>query len=78
MKKPKIDNSGQKAALAAQAAAQTAANNLQKNFATNLQNENLATIVPGGTAADVDAGATGSQRKRRQGTGLSSQLGIAV
>lgn len=78
MKSPKVDNSGQEAALAAQAKAQEAANNLSKNFSTNLQNENLATVVPGGSAAAADAAGIGSQRKRKMGTGLSSQLGIDV
>lgn len=52
-----------------------AANNLQQNFSADLTNDNLATVVAGGSAADISPGST---RKRRNATGgLSSQLGIS-
>lgn len=76
MKRPKIDTSGTEQAQAAVAAAQTAANNLQQNFAADLTNDNLSQVVAGGSAAE--AGAVPGSRKRRPGAGgLSSQLGIS-
>ena len=76
MKTPKIDTSGQEAANRAIAEAQAAANNLQKNFQTDLKTENLAEVTPGAAAdATVDQ-STG--RRRKQTTGLSSTLGINV
>lgn len=76
MKSPKIDTSGQAAANRAIAEAQAAANNLQKNFQTDLKTENLAAVTPGAAAdATVDQ-STG--RRRKQITGLSSTLGINV
>ena len=78
MKTPKIDNSGTERAQRAIAEAQAAANNLQKNFQTDLKTENL-TQVTQGTGAGAEAGVTDEapKRKRRSG-GLSSQLGIDV
>ena len=76
MKTPKIDNSGTERAQRAIAEAQAAANNLQKNFQTDLKTENLTQVTPG---AGAEAGVTDEapKRKRRSG-GLSSQLGINV
>ena len=76
MKTPKIDNSGTERAQRAVAEAQAAANNLQKNFQTDLKTENLTQVTPG---AGAEAGVTDEapKRKRRSG-GLSSQLGINV
>ena len=76
MKKPKIDTSGTERAQRAIAEAQAAANNLQKNFQTDLTTENLTQVTPG---AGAEAGVTDEapRRKRRSG-GLSSQLGINV
>lgn len=72
-KTPKIkrDYAAERAATEAQAAA----NNMAQNFRADLKTENLANIIPGGTAEDVTA--TQPLRKRRvQGSSLSSQLGI--
>ena len=76
MKKPKIDTSGTEKAQRAIAESQDAANNLQKNFQTDLSTENLAQVVAGGgaEAATPDS----PPKRRRQGGGLSSQLGIDV
>lgn len=76
MKTQKVDTSGTEAANRAVAAAQQASANLQKNFAADLQTENLTQVVAGGTATAADTSST-SGRRRRSGSGsLSSQLGI--
>ena len=75
MKSPKVDNSGAEAAAKAQAEAQAVANNLQKNFATDLKNENLTQVAAGGDAAVATQ--TETIRRKKIGGGLSSQLGIA-
>ena len=76
MKTPKIDTSGTERAQRATAEAQAAANNLQKNFQTDLNTENMTQVVAGGGA---EAAIPESQpKRRRQGGGLSSQLGINV
>lgn len=75
MKKPKVDNSAAVKAANAQAAAQEAANNLQKNFAADLTVDNAAQIVAGGTADEtLDTLSTG--KKKRGTASVSSQLGI--
>ena len=76
MKTPKIDTSGTERAQRAIAEAQTAANNLQKNFQTDLKTEDMTQVVAGG-GAEV-AGDESSPKRRRKGSGLSSQLGIDV
>lgn len=76
MKSPKIDTSGVERAQRAIAEAQAAANNLQKNFQTDLRNENLTQVTPG-AGADAAVPEAGPKRRRR-GSGLSSQLGIDV
>lgn len=76
MKTPKIDTKGTARAQQAIAEAQAAANNLQKNFQTDLKTENLAQVAPG-AGADAVVPEAGPKR-RRQGSGLSSQLGINV
>ena len=62
----------QKQAAAAIAQAQEQAANIQRNFAQDLQLENIAQIVPGQeqttTVSDV--------KKRRRPIGLASQLGL--
>lgn len=78
MKSPKIDTSGQAAAARAAAEAQAAANNLQKNFATDLKTENLGQVIAGGGAEAAAADVTTGLRRKRQSTALSSQLGINV
>ncbi len=79
MKTPKVqvDTSGTEAANAAVAKAQEAANNLQKNFAADLKTQNIASVVAG-DAVDAVVPDQASGRKKRQGTGLASQLGINV
>ena len=76
MKTPKIDTSGTERAQRAIAEAQAAANNLQKNFQTDLKTENLTQVTPG-TGAEAVGTDEAPKRKRRSG-GLSSQLGINV
>lgn len=88
MKGPKIntdDGGAAAAAAAAQAAAakaaaeaQAAATNLQKNFAADLKTENLGQVVAGGGAEAASEGAPSTLRRKKQGTALSSQLGINV
>lgn len=76
MKAPKIDTSGTERAQRAIAEAQAAANNLQKNFQTDLRTENMTNVAPG---ASADAASTDETPKRkRTRSGLSSQLGIDV
>ena len=63
----------QKQAAAAIAQAQERAANIQRNFAQDLQLENIAQVVPGqeqtATVSDV-------KKRRRPQVGLASQLGI--
>ena len=77
MKTPKVDTSGTERAQQAIADAQNAASNLQKNYKADLTTENLTQIAPGGGAADVGAMSPDTSRRRRQGSGLASQLGIS-
>ena len=77
MKSPKIDNSGTARAQQAVAEAQAASNNLQKNFQTDLKNENMTQVVAGDGYAEL-SNPESSPKRRRQGGGLSSQLGINV
>ena len=76
MKSPKIDTSGTERAQRAIAESQAAANNLQKNFQTDLQTENMTQVVAGGGAEAAIP--ESSPKRRRQGGGLASQLGINV
>lgn len=78
MKSPKVDTSGQKAAAQAAAEAQAAANNLQKNFAADLKTDNLTEVVAAGTADNVASVTDSALRKRKQPTGLSTQLGLNI
>lgn len=73
---PTVDNSGAEAAAAASAKAQEAANNMQKNFAADLKNENITTVTPGGGAEASTAINPG--RKRKGQASLSSSLGLDV
>ena len=63
----------QKQAAAAIAQAQEQAANIQRNFAQDLQLENVAQVVPGqeqtATVSDV-------KKRRRPQIGLASQLGL--
>ena len=76
MKTPKIDTSGTERAQRAIAEAQAAANNLQKNFQTDLKTENLTQVTPGAGAEAVMTDE--APKRKRQAGGLSSQLGINV
>lgn len=76
MKSPKIDTSGTEAAQRAIAEAQRQAANLQKNFQTDLQNENLTQVIPGAGAEAITTDE--SPKRKRRGAGLSSQLGIDI
>ena len=79
MKRPKVSKSAQAAQVAAenaQAQAQEAANNLQKNFAADLSLDNAAQVVASGTAAEMDTGVGTSKKKKRPSGTVSSQLGI--
>ena len=79
MKSPKVSKSAQAAQVAAeraQAQAQEAANNLQKNFAADLSMDNAAQVVASGTAAAMDTGVGTSTKKKRPSGTVSSQLGI--
>lgn len=76
MKSPKIDTSGTEAAQKAVAEAQAAANNLSSNFKADLQNQNLTSVVAGGSADTAGAEASTTRKRRTQG-GLSSSLGIS-
>ena len=79
MKAPKVSKSAQAAQVAAeraQAQAQEAANNLQKNFAADLSLDNAAQVVASGTAAERDTGVGTSTKKKRPSGTVSSQLGI--
>lgn len=78
MKTPKPSKSAERAQVAAekaQAQAQEAANNLQKNFAADLNADNAAQVVASGTAEAMDSVGSTPKRKRPAGT-VSSQLGI--
>lgn len=76
MKKVKVDNTGVAQANEAIAQAQTAAQNLSKNFAADLKTENVAQVTPGAGAEDVAA--VQGTRKKRPTAGLASQLGVNV
>ena len=79
MKTPKPSKSAERAQLAAekaQAQAQEAANNLQKNFAADLNADNAAQVVASGTADAMDTGVGTSVKKKRPAGTVSSQLGI--
>lgn len=90
MKSPKIDTSAADAANAAAAAAsakaeasrqqaELASQNLKKNFATDLSQENLGQVVAGGTASAADTATTvESSLKKKKPQNLSTSLGINV
>lgn len=60
--------------LASQKQAADSMANIQKNFGTDLTNENKAQVIAGGTADAVSADS--DLKRKRQGTGLASALGI--
>lgn len=77
MKSPNVDTRGTEAAQRAVAEAQQVANNLQRNFATDLNNENITSVVSAGSA-DAQGVPTTAKKRKSAGAGLSSQLGINV
>lgn len=77
-------SSAEKAAAEAQAraaasaeAARIAQENMQKNFAADLKQENIGQVVAGGTADSLDVGDMLKKKKSTAG-GLASTLGINV
>lgn len=75
------DNGAKKAAEAqrraelSRIAAEEASQNMKTNFATDLKQENVGTVIAGGTA-DAVASSTDDLLKKKKGTGLSAQLGL--
>ena len=63
----------QKQAAAAVAQAQEQAANIQRNFAQDLQLENIAQVVPG---QEQTAAVSDVKKRRRPQVGLASQLGL--
>jgi len=78
VKTPKVDTSGTERANQAIAAAQAAANNLKTNFQADLGTENLTQVNAGGGADLASMMDTSTTKRRRPGSGLSSQLGLNV
>lgn len=87
MKSPKINTSASDAAAAKAAAAaaesqrqaELTSQNIKKNFATDLSQENVGQVIAGGTAGATDAGTVvDSTLKKKQKQNLSTQLGINV
>ncbi len=62
-------------AEASRVAAEQATQNMKANFATDLKQENVGTVVSGGTA---DALSSEDLLKKKKSAALSSQLGINV
>lgn len=80
MKSPKINDNGAAArAEESRKQAELASQNIKKNFAQDLTQENIGQVVAGGSAAAVDAG-TGidSMLKKKNKQNLSTSLGINV
>lgn len=84
MKTPKIDTSAQERIAAAQAAsnqaiaaAQQAATNLQQNMQADLTQQNMATVVAGGSA-DAAASVGNQSKRKRVAQGIASSLGIRL
>lgn len=63
----------QKQAAAAVAQAQEQAANVQRNFAQDLQLENIAQVVPG---QEQTATASDTKKRRQSQIGIASQLGL--
>lgn len=59
-----------------QAARQAELNNMNKNYAADLKNENRAMVETAGSANDAAALDNPDQKRRRATTGLASSLGI--
>lgn len=78
MKSPKIDDGGAYArAEQSRVQAELASQNLKKNFAQDLTQENIGQVVAGGSAAASDRGSlVDSSLKKKQKQNLSTSLGI--
>lgn len=61
---------------AEQAANAKELNNINKNMAADLTNENRATVEVAGAANDADTVSNPDQKRKRGATGLASTLGI--
>ena len=64
-------------AEASRVAAEEATQNMKTNFATDLKQENVGTVVAGGTA-DALAASGSDLLKKKKSSALSSQLGLNV
>lgn len=78
MKSPRIDDGGAAArAEQSRIQAEQASQNLKKNFAQDLTQENIGQVVAGGSAATSDMGSlVDSSLKKKQKQSLSTSLGI--
>lgn len=76
-KAAKAAASAQARAAASAEAARIAQENMQRNFAADLKQENVGQVVAGGLAEEVDLGDTLKKKKSTAG-GLASSLGINV
>lgn len=74
MRTAKIDTSGTEMAQRAIADANIASRNLQQNMQADLGIDNIADIVPGGTAA-MQPG-TNTKRKRSGSNSIAASLGL--
>ena len=77
-KEAKKARKSQERAEAARLQAEEATQAMQANFATDLKQENVGTVLAGGTAEAVERETTDLLKKKKQGTSLSSTLGINV
>lgn len=68
----------QERAEAARLAAEKATQNMQANFATDLRNENVGTVLAGGTADVVADETSDLLKKKKKAATVSSTLGINV
>jgi len=82
--KPKSSKSLERAALAAQEEAnriqkeaRITQDNMERNFAANLEADNVGTVIAGGTADALGIDSTESKKKKRTTSGLASTLGIS-
>lgn len=78
MKSPKIDDGGAAArAEESRIKAEQASQNLKKNFAQDLTQENIGQVVAGGSASANDLGTmVDSSLRKKQKQNLSTSLGI--
>lgn len=63
-------------AEASRLAAEKSTQNMKANFATDLSQDNTATVVSGGTADSVSVADDLLKKKKSAGNALSTQLGI--